>query len=181
MKKWIRKWIFRLRGEPDLDKLIAGGLRVGTHFSMGEACILDVSHCWLIEIGDHVTLAPRVHILAHDASTKRALNYTKIGRVRIGDNTFIGAGSIVLPNTKIGSNCIIGAGSVVTRDLPDGTVAAGNPAKVLCTTEEYLEKQKELMKSRPVYDESWTTRQNVSAQRKEEMKHALEDGIGFVE
>lgn len=171
----------RLRGEPDLERLQAAGLRVGKNFSMGQECILDISHCWLIEIGDNVTLAPRVHILAHDASIKRALNYARIGRVIIGDNTFIGAGTILLPNIRIGSNCIVGAGSVVTKDLPDGTVAAGNPAKALCTTATYLEKQKERMRTRPVYGEEWTTRQNISPERKQEMIRALEDGIGFVE
>lgn len=171
----------RLRGEPDLKRLRAAGLRVGKNFSMGQECILDVSHCWLIEIGDNVTLAPRVHVLAHDASTKRALNYAKIGRVTIGDNTFIGAGSIILPNTRIGSNCVVGAGSVVAKDLPDGTVAAGNPARVLCATAEYLEKQKKRMQTRPVYGEEWTTRRNISPERKLEMVQALEDGIGFVE
>ena len=181
MKNPIRKFIMRLRGEPDLDRLRAAGLRVGKNFSMGQECILDVSHCWLIEIGDNVTLAPRVHILAHDASMKRALNYARIGRVTIGCNTFIGAGAILLPNIRIGSNCIVGAGSVVTRDLPDGSVAAGNPARVLCATAAYLEKQKEQMKTRPVYGEELTTRQNISAERKQEMLRALEDGIGFVE
>ena len=173
MKNPIRKFIMRLRGEPDLDRLRAAGLRVGKNFSMGQECILDVSHCWLIEIGDNVTLAPRVHILAHDASMKRALNYARIGRVTIGCNTFIGAGAILLPNIRIGSG--------VTRDLPDGSVAAGNPARVLCATAAYLEKQKEQMKTRPVYGEEWTTRQNISAERKQEMLRALEDGIGFVE
>ena len=53
---------------------------------MGE-CIIDPGHCWLISVGDRVTLAPRVHILAHDASLKETLGYTKIGRVKIGNIT----------------------------------------------------------------------------------------------
>jgi maltose O-acetyltransferase len=57
------------------------------------------------------------------------LNYTKIGLVKIGDNVFIGAGSIILPNVKIGNNVIIGAGSIVTKDVPDNSLVAGNPAK----------------------------------------------------
>ena len=63
---------------------------------------LDPSHCWLIEIGDNVTFGPHVQVLAHDASMHNVLGYTKIGRVRIGNNVFIGAGSIVLPNVQIG-------------------------------------------------------------------------------
>lgn len=51
-----------------------------------------------------------MQILAHDASTKRYLGYTKIGRVLIGNNVFVGAGTIILPSVAIGNNVIIGAG-----------------------------------------------------------------------
>lgn len=51
--------------------------------------------------------------------------------VEIGDGTFLGFGTIVLPNVRIGKGCVIGAHSVVTRDIPDYSVAAGAPAKVL--------------------------------------------------
>lgn len=171
----------KLMGEPSLKKLKKAGLKVGENFSMQRGCIIDRSHCWLITIGDNVTLAPRVHILAHDASTKRHLNYAKIGLVNIGNKTFIGAGSIILPNVSIGNNCIIGAGSIVTKNIPDNSVAVGNPAKVICTTEEYLEKQRKLMEERPVYDSKWTIRENVTDAMKAEMIEALKDGIGFVE
>lgn len=66
--------------------------------------ILDPSHCWLITIGDNVTMAPRVHILAHDASTCHHLGYARIGRIDIGNNVFIGADTVVLPGVYIGSN-----------------------------------------------------------------------------
>ena len=80
---------------------------------------------------DECTLSLRVTIFAHDASTKRPLGYTKIGRVSIGQRTFIGAGTILLPNANMGKNVIVGAGSVVTHDIPDNTVALGNPARVV--------------------------------------------------
>ncbi|WP_253200562.1 DapH/DapD/GlmU-related protein [Clostridium sp. CF012] len=99
------------------EQLIKMGLKVGKNFNRLGGCIIDDSHCWLITIGDNVTLAPRVHILAHDASTKMYLDVTKIGLVDIGNNVFIGAGSIILPNVKIGNNVIIGAGSIVTKDI----------------------------------------------------------------
>jgi galactoside O-acetyltransferase len=59
----------------------------------------------------------------------RMLQYNK--EVRIGDNTWIGAGVIIVPGITIGSNTIIGAGSVVTKDIPDNVVAVGNPCRVL--------------------------------------------------
>ena len=82
----IKEFVYRLRGEYTTEKLIKMGLRVGVNFNRLNGVIIDPAHCWLITIGDNVTLAPRVHILAHDASTKNYLNFTKIGRVNIGNN-----------------------------------------------------------------------------------------------
>lgn len=157
----------KIRSEISTEDLIKLGLVVGKNFCRQEKTLIDQSHCWLITIGNNVTLAPRVHILAHDASTKHWLGYTKIGRVTIGDNVFIGAGSIVLPNVKIGNNCIIGAESIVTKDIPDGSLAAGNPAKVICTVDEYISKNRALMETAPVFDESYTLRnKNLTTQQK---------------
>ena len=83
------------RGGLNLDKLKKNGLIVGSDFHAQQGVIIDPGHCWLIEIGNRVTLAPNVHVLAHDASTKIAIGYTKIGRVSIGNNVFIGASTIV--------------------------------------------------------------------------------------
>lgn len=124
MLKIIKKYRNKLIKEEDLEELIKRGLIIGKNFSMQKGCILDSSHCWLIEIGDNVTLAPRVHILAHDASTKRELGYTKIGRVKIGNNVFIGANTTILPNVKIGNNVIIGANSLISKDILDNMVVA---------------------------------------------------------
>lgn len=173
--------IYRIRGEYTTEKLISMGMKVGKNFGRLHGVILDPSHCWLIEIGDNVTLAPRVHILCHDASTKQFLNYTKIGRVTIGNNVFIGAESVVLPGITIGNNVIIGANSTVTHNIPDGMVAAGSPAKIICTTQEYLEKNKEYMKTAPMYDEDYTLRGNLTEEKKEQMVTDLESGIGYVD
>ena len=152
----IKEWIYRLRGEYTTEKLISMGMKVGKNFGRLNGVILDPSHCWLIEIGDDVTLAPRVHILCHDASTKTFMNYTKIGNVTIGNRVFIGAESVVLPGVTIGDDVVIGANSTVTHDIPTNSVAVGSPARVICTLEEYIQKEKERMKSAPVYDESYT-------------------------
>ena len=70
------------------------GLRLGDNCKIENEVMIDYSHFWLISIGNNVTIAPRVHILAHDASTKKELNYTKLGLVEIQDDVFIGAGTI---------------------------------------------------------------------------------------
>ena len=129
--KLFKKILYRLRGEYTTEKLIKMGMKVGKNFGRLNGVILDPSHCWLIEIGNNVTLAPNVHILAHDASTKIAIGYTKIGNVSIGNNVFLGASTIVLPNVNIGDNVVIGAGSVVVKDIPSNSIAVGNPCKVI--------------------------------------------------
>jgi maltose O-acetyltransferase len=178
---FIKELLYRLRGEYTTEKLISMGMQVGKNFKRLNGVILDPSHCWLIEIGDNVTMAPRVHILCHDASTKTFLNYTKIGRVTIGNNVFIGAESVVLPGVSIGDNVIIGANSTVTHDVPEGTVVAGTPAKVICSLEEYLNKERERMKTAPCYGEEYTLRKDVSMDKRMEQKAALKDKIGYID
>ena len=94
-----------------------------------------------VEIGSHVTIAG-AHILTHDASPKRFVGHdmNRVGRVVIGDNVFIGAGTIILPGVRIGSNVVVGAGSVVTRDVGENTVVAGNPARQISTLEAFVAK-----------------------------------------
>ena len=158
-----------LREEDRLTLLKRNGLKVGDNFKMQCECLIDESHCWHIEIGNNVTLAPRVHILAHDASTKVHFNYTKLRNVKIGDNVFVGAGAIIMPGVKIGDNAIIGAGSVVTKDIPAKVVAAGNPAKVVCTLDEYIAVEKGRMNAENCFNESYTLRQNVDDKKKQQM------------
>ena len=167
-------------GIGNLDLLKKRGLKVGKNFQALDECVIDSSHCWLISIGDNVTFAPGVHVIAHDASTKHHLGYTKIGLVSIGNNAFIGEGSIILPNVKIGNNVVVGSGSVVANDIPDNCVAAGNPAKVISTIDEYLRKHKENMKTRPLFDESWALHRNISENMKKIMIEKLKDGIGYI-
>jgi maltose O-acetyltransferase len=170
----------RLRGDTPTKTLIKMGMRVGKNFQRQEGCNIDYSHCWLISIGDNVTLAPRVQILAHDASTKMYLNYTKIGLVEIGNNVFVGAGSIILPNVKIGNNVIIGAGTIVSTNIPDNSVAVGNPARIISNTDSYIRKHKKLMKTKPVYNDAWTLRNDIPPDKKDQMVKALKEKIGYI-
>lgn len=156
--KIIRRLLSRLRGEQDLEKLIKRGLVVGEKFKRMEGVIIDPSHCCHINIGNNVWLASRVHILAHDASTKMFLNYTRVANTKIGDNVFIGVGTIVLPGVTIGSNVVIGVGSVVSKDIPDNSVAVGSPARVIKSIDDYLAKEKCNMREETIFDDSYTIR-----------------------
>ncbi len=177
---FIQKILYRIRGDYTTETLVSMGMQVGKNFKRLHGTILDPGHCWLIEIGDNVTLAPRVHILCHDASTKQFLNYTKIGRVTIGNNVFIGAESVVLPGVTIGDNVVIGANSTVTHDIPSNSVAVGSPARVISTLDAYIAKERARMGASPCYGEDYTLRQNVSMEKRMEQKEALSNKIGFI-
>ena len=64
----------------------------------------------------------------------------KYGRIEIGEEAFVGTRSIIMPGGHIGKHSVVGAGSIVTKDVPDYTVVAGVPARIVCTTKEYAEK-----------------------------------------
>ncbi len=179
----IRKILDVLRGEQSLEKLINKGLKVGKNFSRMSGVIIDPSHCWHIEIGDDVILAPKVHILAHDASTKLFLNYTRIANVKIGNRVFIGAGSIILPGVSIGNNVVIGAGSVVSKDIASDSVAVGIPAKIICSLDEYLEKEKLKMNENNVFNGDFTMRNpDFSTEQQNKMIQSCQTfGEAFVE
>lgn len=179
--KILKEIVYKLRGEYTTESLKKMGLKIGRNFNRLNGVILDPAHCWLITIGDNVTLAPRVHILAHDASTKLHLDYTKIGRVNIGNNVFIGAESVVLPNVDIGDNVIIGANSTVTKDIPSNCVYAGNPARFICTIEEYINKNQKMMDKCTTYGEEYTLRKGINNEKKEQMYNDLDGKIGYVD
>lgn len=86
-----------------------------------------------VKIGSNVFFGPGVQIYtaAHpiDPITRRTVEFGK--PISIGDDCWVGGGSFIMPGVKIGKNCVIGAGSVVTKDIPDGSIAVGNPAKVI--------------------------------------------------
>ena len=181
LKRMLKRFIYRLRGQYTTEQLQKLGMKVGENFKRLHDVTLDPAHCWLITIGDNVTLAPYVHILAHDASTCYSLGYAKIGRVNIGNNVFVGAKTVVLPNVTIGDNTIIGAGSVVTKDVEPNSVYAGNPAVKIMGYQEYIDKHKAMMNDTNVFGEEYTLRnKNITNKQKDELFNALKQGIGFV-
>lgn len=101
---------------------------------------------YLIEIGDNVTIASRVHLITHDNSAIKLYDGATdfVGKITIGDDCFIGADSILLPGIRLAENTIVGAGAVVTKSFDEpGMVIAGNPAKIIATVQEMKEKNKD--------------------------------------
>ncbi|MFH1282273.1 MAG: acyltransferase [bacterium] len=99
------------------------GLNIGKKVYIGLDCFIDADFSELITIEDRVMISFRVIISAHDRSREI------VSPIVIKKRAFIGAGSIIFPGVIIGENSVVGAGSIVTRDVPDGAVVAGNPAK----------------------------------------------------
>ena len=168
----LKKLLSRLRGEQNIDKLVRRGLTIGKNCKLGN-CTIDPSHCFHITIGDNVTFGPRVHILAHDASTHNYLGYTRVANVSIGSNVFIGAHSIVMPGVTIGDNVIIGAGSIITRDIPANSVAVGVPARVVKSLDEFLDSRRAELNNENTFDDTYTLR---NPQFGDTQRHALVDG-----
>ena len=157
-----------------IDYLRSCGVQIGEDVYLINTSI-DWCHGFLVSIGNRVTLTG-VKILAHDGSTQIPFGVSRVGKVTIGDEVFVGHGTIILPNVRIGNRVVVGAGSVVTKDIPDNSVAAGNPARVIGTYDDFLKKHAEQMKTRPVYHTLWTEK---TWEEKEQMRRELEDGIGY--
>jgi len=108
----------------------------------GSSYAMFSSEPYLVTLGDNVYISIGARFVCHDGSTlpfrKDIPDLELAGEIRVGNNVFIGAGALVLPNVIIGNNCIVGANSVVTKSVPDGSIVAGNPARLVSTTEDFL-------------------------------------------
>lgn len=159
-----------------LKKWKKNGLKVGANFVIEKGCSIEPSFPWLVTIGDNVTLAPNVTILGHDASTRVQLGLTKLGKVKIGNNVFVGAGSIILPNVEIGNDVVIAAGSVVNRNIPNDSVVAGVPAKKIKSCSDFKKIYQDKMNNGEKLDKSFTISGNVTDDKKEKMINFLDNG-----
>lgn len=99
------------------------------------------SEPYLIEIGHNVTITRGVSFINHDGGVALFRDefpeLNVYGRIKVGNNVFIGVNSIIMPGVTIGNNVVVGAGSIVNKDIPNNVVVAGVPAKVLKSIKEY--------------------------------------------
>lgn len=183
IKLVIRKMIFIIKGSTSTDEEIAarqisiireGGGTVGDNVDI-IASSIDMGEPYLLKIGNNVTITG-VKILTHDASLKKTVGYSKTGKVHIGDNVFVGWGSIILPNTTIGNRVVIGAGTVVSKDIPDNSVVVGSPCRIICTYDEYVEKTRNLMKEFPVID----SLPSEIMKNEESKQKLIKKGFGYI-
>lgn len=125
------------------------GCKVGTgvEFHGLRDISIDTTRPSLVEIGNNVVFTRGCTILTHGYDWFVLKNlYDEVlassGKVVIGNNVFLGLRTIILKGVTIGDNTIIGSGSVVTKNIPANSVAVGNPARVVCSIEDYFAKRK---------------------------------------
>lgn len=136
---------------------------------------IDGGHGNLITIGKNCIIS-QATILSHDASTHIAMGYSRVAKVKIGDEVFVGLSAVVLPGVTIGDRVIIGAGAVVSKDIPSNSVVVGNPAKIIGTYDAYIAKNQKLFETVPHFD---TYHADKTQEEKDEMVRVLEGTMGF--
>ena len=153
IKQIIRKIRYRLK-TGDAVKLAR---EIGVRFTaepgqekcriLSEPSAIFGSETYLITIGQNVEITAGVGFITHDGAVWALRNFDKkyknldvFAPITIGNNVFIGNNAIILPGVTVGDNVVIGAGAVVAKDIPSNSVAAGVPAKVIRSLEEYGEK-----------------------------------------
>ena len=148
----LKKLYIEIYCKSNSDRYISYLRKLG--ISIGSGCIIrgprfiavDLTRPSLVEIGNNVDMNLNFTILTHDYGSsvfirtyKRFINSS--GKVKIGNNIYFGKNCTILKGVTIGDNCIIGACSLVNHNIPANSVAAGVPAKVICSLDEYYEKR----------------------------------------
>lgn len=133
-------------------------------YKMGENCYYHTrdipAEPYLLAIHNNVRIAANVRFITHDTISlvidgipkyynKNGRMKYFIGKIEVFDNVMIGANSTILYNVKIGPNAIVAAGSVVTKDVPPGTVVGGNPAKVICSFDDFVKRRYSILENWP--------------------------------
>jgi acetyltransferase-like isoleucine patch superfamily enzyme len=129
----------------NVEKAREIGVKVGNNCRFYSLNVF--SEPYLLEVGDDVIISGEVIFTTHDGGIyllKDEIPNIRgyYGRIKIGNNCFVGMGAIILPNVSIGDNCIVGAGSVVAQSIPANSVIMGNPAKVIFKTDLYRKMRK---------------------------------------
>jgi maltose O-acetyltransferase len=160
--------------------LKALGMHIGRDVNLPASTWIDTSHCFLISIGDRCGFGEGCMILAHDAQMDEYLDAARLGRVVLHESCHIGARTTILAGVEIGPRTVVGANSLVSKSLPPDSVCAGNPAKVLCSLSEYLEKHRAGMANLPNFPILQYDIRHLNSERRAELLKALSKGNAYM-
>jgi maltose O-acetyltransferase len=164
-----------------IKDLILRGLSIGKNVVIEPTVHIDYHYPYLITIGNNCAICNGVRLLAHDSTSfKFTGGYTRIGKIEIKDNCFIGENSIILPGVTIGPNVLVVAGSVVNKDIPPNSCVAGVPARFYAKFDEMIEEHKEQIKKRPIFKHI-DLRYRINEQLKDKVKDSVKGGFAYVE
>ena len=143
IKKLYRKYL-------QLFKPLKYARKIGVNFPEGELYIYGninwSTEPWIITLGRNVHITDGVKFLTHDGGTllfRKDVPDLEITKpITVGNDVYFGNNAIILPGVHIGNRVVIAAGAIVTKDIPDNSVVAGAPARVIKTCDDYLEKIK---------------------------------------
>ena len=121
------------------------GVKVGEHTAISPETHFP-GEPYLITIGSHVQVTRSVSMYTHGGGNvvrRQIPDFDCFGKIVIEDWAYIGSESLIMPGVTIGEGALVAAGSVVTKSVPPGMVVGGNPAKVICSVENYIERNKQ--------------------------------------
>lgn len=188
IKRIIKKIIYGSKSSSDsyINFLRKNGCIIGknTYFFKPESVNIDKNRLKYISIGDNCKITEGVSIIAHDYSwttiidTNNEILPTGGKKICIGNNVFVGMKTMILKNVTIGDNVIIGACSVITKDIPSNSVVAGNPARIICSLDEFYKKNKQAFLDNLIYEAKIFKEHNGRLPRIEETGYFM---ISFIE
>lgn len=145
---FFRSKLVYLRTRNRIARWIENGLQLGEKVSIMSSVYIDDEYSYLISIGNNCSLSHNTRILAHDATTFKFIGeHTRVERVTILDNVYVGEDVTILPGCTIGPNALIATGSLVNKNVPPNSCIAGVPARIYARFEDYIEEQRKKLKS----------------------------------
>jgi len=131
--------------------LVARGLVLGKNVTIQYSVEIDDEYPYLIRIGNNCSISNQVRLLAHDATLfKFTDGHTRLGKIEIRDNCFIGERAIILPGVTMGPNVLVAAGSVVNKDILPNSCVMGVPARFYARFDDLIERHKQQIEERNV-------------------------------